>query len=201
MDAVELACALLGNQYMDANIGRILVLTDFSSESMTALEYAITLTREHLSEIVLVHVIEPLPRGVARWYDPSELLEQHAEEARGKLEEFEKQARALYSRCRSELHFGTAASVVADVARMLKADLIVLSARWRTGIFDRMLEGLPARLMRLASCPVLAVQVNPAAPRASAKPYHLLSEVFNSISNHSRPHRDHWPQGQGRQVI
>ena len=191
-DDHSVACVVLimGIGYMDGNIGRILLPTDFSSASLTALEYAVTLAHEHLSEIVLVHVVEPLPRGIARWYEPSELLEQHAEEARGKLEQFEKQARVLHSRCRSELHFGTASRVLADLASMLKANLIVVSTRRRTGIFDRLLEGLPERLTRLASCPVLAVQVDPAPASISAGPCHLLSQFFSSTTNHSRPPRD-----------
>ena len=176
--------------YMDGDIGRILLPTDFSSDSLAALEYAVALAREHLSEIVLVHVVEPLPRGVARWYDPSELLEQHAEEARSKLEQFEKQALVLYPHCRSELHFGTASGVITDLASRLKANLIVVSTRRRTGIFDRLLEGLPERLVRLASCPVLAVQVDPAPPRVPAKPHQILSQFFSSSSNHSRPRPD-----------
>lgn len=51
-------------------IGRILVPIDFSLHSLAALERAIDLAREHKSEIVLVHVIEPLPHGIGRWSDP-----------------------------------------------------------------------------------------------------------------------------------
>ncbi len=156
----------------DVSIGRILVPTDFSSDSLAALEYAASLAREHLSEIVLIHVTEPLPRGVGRWYEPSMLLEQYAEAARVKLEHFERQALARYPHCRSELHFGAVSRVIADMARKLKADLIVLATHPRTGLLDRLLEGLPERLMRTAPCPVLAVQVG-ATPMAIAKPHQV----------------------------
>ena len=56
-------------------IERILVPTDFSEHSLAALKYAIELAREHESEVVLVHVVEPLPYGIARWYEPTKLLE------------------------------------------------------------------------------------------------------------------------------
>ena len=176
-----------GILYMDENIGRVLLPTDFSSNSLAALKYAVGLAREHLSEIVLVHIIEPLPRGVARWYDPSELLGQHAEAARAKLEQFEKEARALYSRCRSEIHFGTASLTIASLARTLKADLIVISSRRRTGIFNRLLEGLPESLVRVAPCPVLAVQVDPAPPGATGKPYGFLYQFLGSSFVHPKP--------------
>src|ERR1019366_2519454 len=93
--------------------------------------------------------------------------------------------------CRSELHFGTPFRVIADLASMLKANLIVVSTRRRTGVFDRLLEGLPERLVRLASCPVLTVQVDPAPPRAPARPHQVLSQFFSSSSKHSRPLSDY----------
>ena len=78
-------------------IERILVPVDFSEHSLAALKYALELAREHESEVVLVHVVEPLPYGVGRWYEPTKLLEQYGEAASGELERFEKQARALYA--------------------------------------------------------------------------------------------------------
>ena len=49
-------------------IERILLPTDFSDHSLAALKYAVELAREHESEVVLVHVVEPLPYGIARWH-------------------------------------------------------------------------------------------------------------------------------------
>jgi nucleotide-binding universal stress UspA family protein len=146
----------------------VLLPIDFSSDSQPALEYAVGLAREHRSELVLVHVVEPLPRGASRWCNPSEVLEERAEAARKQLERFEKRALGLYRHCRSELHFGTTAQVIAELARNLKAGLIVVSTRRRTGILDRLLQGLPEKLMRLAPCPVLAVQSDPPS-RATAE--------------------------------
>jgi len=153
----------------DGSIRRILVPTDFSTDSLTAFEYAVSVARKHQAEIILVHVTEPLPRGANHWCESSTLLEQHAEAARAKLECFEKQALARYPRCRSELHFGVVPRVIAEVARKLPVDLIVLAARARTGLLDRLLEGLPEKLMHSAPCPVLAVQVGTATP-TTAKP-------------------------------
>jgi universal stress protein family protein len=65
----------LGEQIM--KIEHILVPVDFSDHSFAALKYAIELAREHTSEVVLVHVVEPLPYGIARFYEPTKLLEQY----------------------------------------------------------------------------------------------------------------------------
>jgi nucleotide-binding universal stress UspA family protein len=158
---------------MAEEIRRIVLATSLSSDSLGAVEYIAGLAREHASELVLVHVIEPLPRGIARWYEPSRLLGQYAENARNKLEHFEKQALALYPRCRSELHFGTAAQVIADVAKKLAADLIVVSAHQPTGIFDLVLGGLAERLIRRTACPVLAVRWGGGSSHETEQPDHF----------------------------
>ncbi len=155
----------------DGNIRRILVPTDFSADSMTAFEYAVSIAREPHAEIVLVHVTEPLPRGANHWCEPSTLLEQHTEAARAKLELFEQRATARYPHCRSELHFGVVRHVIAEVARRLDVDMIILASRPRTGLLDRMFEGLPEKLMHTAPCPVLAVQVGAATTSVKAHPF------------------------------
>jgi universal stress protein A len=157
-------------QHMDEDKERILVPIDFSSDSRPAIEYAVGLAREHLSEIVLVHVVEPLPHGADLWFDSSDLREQREQEAKRRLDHLENRTLALYPHCKSEVCFGTPARAIADVASNLKAKLIVVSVRVRTGIFDRLLEGLPEKLMRLAPCPVLAVPSASASDRRPTSP-------------------------------
>jgi len=144
--------------FMDDEIRPILVATDLSSEALSLFEHAAEIAREHNSEIVLVHVIEPLQWGIARWYEPTALLEEYAENARNKLQELERQALTVYPRCRCEIHFGMACQVIADLAKKLRSNLIVISAHPRSGIIRRLLGGLRERLERRASCPVLAVE-------------------------------------------
>jgi nucleotide-binding universal stress UspA family protein len=162
---------------MDGEIRRILLATDLSSDSRSALDYTVSLAGEHTSEIVLVHVIEPLPRGAARWFEPSRLLEQYAEDARNKLQHLERQALALNPRCRSELHFGVASQVIADLAKKLEADLIVVSAQRRMGMFDMVLGDLAGRLVRRTACPVLAVQCRGRSRRATAQSDYVHEDV------------------------
>src|SRR5271167_1916121 len=143
---------------MDEDTPQILVPIDFSSDSQPALEYAVGLARRQFSEIVLIHVVESLPHGVDQWCDPSDLRDQLAKNAWRHLKCFEKLALELYPHCRSEVYFGAPAQAIAARASTLKAKMIVVSVRRRTGLFDRLLEGLPEKLLRLAPCPVLAVQ-------------------------------------------
>ncbi len=139
-------------------IERILVPTDFSEHSLAALKYAIELAREHESEVVLVHVVEPLPYGVGRWYEPTKLLEDYGEMASGELERFEKQATQLYPKCRSELHFGVVHEVIGELVSKLKVDLIVMSMRGQTHLLDLLIGGTAEKLLRYAPCPVLRIR-------------------------------------------
>ena len=141
-------------------IERILVPTDFSLRSFAALERAIDLAREHQSEIVLVHVIEPLPSGAGRWSDPTQLLEHSAKDGRTRLERFTEHARRLYPKCTSELHFGIVYEVISQLARKLNIDLIVVAARSQSGWLDGMMRSVAEKLVRQAPCLVLAVQVD-----------------------------------------
>jgi len=139
-------------------IERILVPTDFSEGSLTALKYAIELAQEHESEVVLVHVVEPLPYGIARWYEPTKLLEHYGEVASDELERFEKEATQLYPKSRSELHFGVIHEVIGELVNRLKVDLIVMSMRGQTHVEDLLIRGTAEKLLRHAPCPVLRIR-------------------------------------------
>lgn len=134
---------------------RILVPVDFSDRSLITVKYAIELAREHESEVVLVHVVAPLPRGAARWSDTTKLLEHHGEKASKELERFEKEAIHLYPKCRSELHFGVVHEVIGEVVRGLNVDLVVISMRGQTPLLDLLIGGTAYELLRRAPCPVL----------------------------------------------
>ena len=139
-------------------IERILVPVDFSEHSRAALKYAIELAHEHESEIVLVHVVEPLPYGSTRWDEPTKLLEQYGEVALDELERFEKEAMQLYPKCRSELHFGVVHEVIGELVIKLKVDLIVMSMRGQTHLLDLLIGGNAEKLLRYAPCPVLRIR-------------------------------------------
>ncbi len=139
-------------------IERILVPTDFSAHSQAALRYATELAREHESEVVLVHVVEPLPYGVSRWYDPAELLERYGEAASVDLDRLGKEAMQLYPKCRTELHFGVVHEVIDKLVNDLKIDLIVISMQGRTGLHSLLPGGTAEKILRHARCPVLRIR-------------------------------------------
>jgi nucleotide-binding universal stress UspA family protein len=139
-------------------IERIMVPTDFSGHSFAALQYAIELAREHDSEIVLVHVVEHLPYGTARWSEPTKLLEHYAEAARGEMERFAREATQLYPKCRTELHFGVVHEVIGELAGKLKIDLVIISVRGQTHLLDLLIGGTAEKILRYVPCPVLRIR-------------------------------------------
>jgi nucleotide-binding universal stress UspA family protein len=139
-------------------LDRILLPTDFSEHSLSALKYAIELAREHESEVVLVHVVEPLPYGSARWYEPTKLLEQYGEAASAELERFETQAKLLYPKCRCELHFGTVHEVIGELVTKLGVDLIVISMHGQSNLISLLMGGVAEKILRYAHCPVLRIR-------------------------------------------
>ncbi len=139
-------------------IERILVPVDFSEHSLAALKYATELAREHESEVLLVHVVEPLPYGIARWDEPTKLLEHYGEVALGELRRFEKEATQIYPQCRSELHFGVVHEVIGELVSKLTVDLIVISMRGTTHLLDLLIGGTAEKILRHAPCPVLRIR-------------------------------------------
>jgi universal stress protein A len=139
-------------------IERIMVPTDFSEHSRVSLRYALDLARDHASEVVLLHVVEPLPYGVGRWSEPTKTLEQYAETASAELKRFEQEATQLYPQCRSELHFGVVHEVIGELVRKFNVDLLVISMRGRTHLLDLLIGGTAEKILRYAPCPVLRIR-------------------------------------------
>jgi nucleotide-binding universal stress UspA family protein len=140
------------------NMKRIMVPTDFSEGSFEALKYAIKLMQNQELNLLIVHVIEPLPHGIGRWYEPTKLLERYAEEAATELERFEKRAKgALYPRCRSELHFGVIQEVIRQVARKNHIDLVVTSMGETAHLLHLLIGSTALKILRCSPCPVLRV--------------------------------------------
>jgi len=170
-------------------IERILVPTDFSRKALTALDYAIAIAREHESEIVLAHVIEPLPRGVGRWMDPAGLIERYLEEAQGQMTHLERYAIRQYPRCRGEIHFGVVDKVVADLVRELEADVVVIPVVHRgTGFLQMLFGGVADKLLHRAPCPVLTVPVGPAHDENRRRP-----EEVQHHERHGDQHKSGMP--------
>ena len=139
----------------------ILVPTDFSDVSLRALEYAKALAARENSEILLVHVNQPVNPVIppeAAWIDESEIFERQQEQ----LDQSAAVLRSEGFRAESLSLTGDLQDEVFSAAKQHKVDLIVLGTHGDRGL-ERFLAGSDAEVvLRHALCPVVAL--GPAVP-------------------------------------
>lgn len=147
-------------------IKRILVPIDFSRSSLKAVDYAIDLAKRNHAELVLVHVIEPMNYALPRYLpEPTALLEEQRKEAQDALDRLVERVSKRHPQCRSEVHLGIVYERIADLARTLKADLVIIATHGRSGLAHLLIGSVAERVVRMAPCPVLTVRspLHPAA--------------------------------------
>jgi nucleotide-binding universal stress UspA family protein len=143
---------------MSDPIKTILIATDFSENARKALQWGIVIAKEHNSTIVLVHALEYPALGL-------EGVEKSlVTESRAQLKSLEQLVHEANLPVRSETDPGKPWEVLARAAHRVKADLIILGTRGRTG-YKRMLLGSVAdRLIRSSSIPLLVIHPDDSPP-------------------------------------
>lgn len=140
---------------------KILCPTDFSEPARRALEAGIELADKFSAELVLVHVLSPVPAIAAGGYN--------LEKVRGDLE---KEARELMKKTVAELSaknqavsshivdgVGTRPSeYIVELAEKEEADLIVMATHGQSGWGRVFFGSVAEKVVRLAECPVLTVR-------------------------------------------
>ena len=144
---------------------RILVPTDFSATSDTALEYARGLTERFGAALHLVHVLEePL---VATLGNALELPEAPEYRTAVVVDAQTRLAHRAYPRASAQplattkVIPGTAASAIVNYAAEHAVDLIVMGTHGRTGMAHLMVGSVAEQVVRSAPCPVLTVRLHP----------------------------------------
>lgn len=146
---------------------RILVPTDFSECSKTALQLAVAFANgEKETSVAVLHVVEP---AVPSYDDDLGVLEPEALRT-----EFEALAasRGRELQIDAEIAYGEPAREILAYADKHKIDLIVMGTHGSGGIVDFLVGDTAEKVMRKATCPVLTVRgdsVIPAEPSATAE--------------------------------
>lgn len=134
---------------------KVVVPFDFSDESIEALDTAISLATSP-SSVHLVHVLPELSLGEAGviWDEiKNENRIEHAREAIGA-----KLSDPKYAELQIDVEIGDPGHRIADVAKKLSADLIVMPSHGRTGIAHMLIGSVAERVLRLSHCPVLVLR-------------------------------------------
>jgi nucleotide-binding universal stress UspA family protein len=146
------------------HVRQILFATDFGSASLAALPYAISLAKEDAAQLVMLHVLAPIPTLNASppWYSRAELIEQQ-EPARqrilDRLAQLIPKDELLSFAAEFVAPFDTLPWGILNVAEEREADLIVMGVN--RAAFVRASAHMPwavaHEIVRYAKCPVLTV--------------------------------------------
>lgn len=143
-----------------ARIKSILVPVDFSPDSTRSLSYAAPLAAQLNAKLVLLHVVEPVATPDFAGAFPLAMDNDKAlAESKIALESIAKKLKVpTKSIDRIITRFGRAYHEIAEAARSLKVDLVVLATRGNTGLKHVLLGSTAERVVRHAPCPVLVVR-------------------------------------------
>ena len=139
---------------------RVVVATDFSKPGDHARDVGVSLAKELGAEVHLVHAFD-IPLALVTPYEvavPDGLIREAREAARKKLDRALDEVRAKGVKATGHLAEVPAAPAIADLAKELKADLVVIGTHGRTGLRHVLLGSVAERTLRLAPCAVLAVK-------------------------------------------
>jgi len=159
------------------SLSKILVTTDFSQVSKTALEYAAALAGQYEAKITVAHALSPEPM-LSVPLDPLPVEADPAHlEAEAKLVEFALGDNTLQTRpAKVLLERGEVWKVIADVIQNEQIDLVVTGTHGRQGLKRLVLGSEAEKIYRRANCPVLTV--GPQVPRLGAAKWGLKTILF-----------------------
>jgi nucleotide-binding universal stress UspA family protein len=145
---------------------RVILATDFSDEGAYAMRQGAELAKRLEAEIHLVHAfdvpLEPVTRyGIAI---PTDIVPLARDVARKKLDAAAGELGSLGMKVESHLTEVPAATAIAEVAKSLSADLIVMGTHGFTGLRHLLLGSVAERTLRLAPCAVLTMKSKAGGP-------------------------------------
>jgi nucleotide-binding universal stress UspA family protein len=158
------------------SLSNILVTTDFSQVSKTALPFAAALARQYEAKIVVAHALSPEPL-LSVPVDPLPLDGDPAWlNAEGKLAEFALGNALGVSPPQMLLERGDVWPVISDIIQKNKIDLVVTGTHGRQGLKKLVMGSEAEKIYRRATCPVLTV--GPQVPPLTETNWKLKTILF-----------------------
>jgi nucleotide-binding universal stress UspA family protein len=172
----------------------ILVPTDFSKISISALEVAVEIAKKSNSEITVLHVVEEAGEGSfsiagewqtnTNWTDKLFTLKL-LEKAKAQLEKLVLDSRFSSVKVNGELRLGNAFHGMRTIIVEQKVDLVVMGTRGRSKLEEMVIGSNTERVVRHAKCPVLSIHKKPAKINFKnivyATAMHKDEEVFSRM--------------------
>ena len=142
------------------HVGSILIPTDLSEFSLSAIDYIAKSSEFKKAEIYLLHVIDNVPEiGVPNMELHPPLLYQEAEANAKK--ELDRLVRTHLGKARAGhvvLRHGPPAREIVSFAREKKIDLIIIATHGRTRLAHMLMGSIAEKVVRMSPVPVLAVK-------------------------------------------
>ena len=173
---------------------KILVPTDFSKTSITALEVAAEIASKSSAEITLLHVVEEATpdsynitgewRTTQDWSNRLFTLKL-LEKAKAQLEKLVLDPKFSSVKVNGELRLGNAFHRMRTIITEHKVDLVVIGTQGQSKLEEMIIGSNTERVVRHAKCPVLSVHKKPAKVDFKnivyATAMHKDEEVFTKI--------------------
>ncbi len=158
------------------SLSNILVTTDFSQVSKTALPYATALARQYEAKIVVAHALSPEPH-LSVPVDPLPIEADPAwMEADTRLAEFVLCNSRGVRPAKVLLERGDVWSVISGVIQKNEIDLVVAGTHGRRGLKRLVLGSAADKIYRRAACPVLTI--GPQVPPLRGTNWKLKTILF-----------------------
>jgi universal stress protein A len=146
-----------------AAVKRILVPTDFSKFSDSALKQAVEMAKQHKAKIHLFHVIQIIQQcAVDYCLDNATVEELEQKSTQSSLDMMQKQIRRVVKssdiNILSDVRKGTPYQEILKEQEDKKIDLIVIATHGRTGLIGHLLGSVAEKVARHATCPVFLVR-------------------------------------------
>ncbi|MCM8770200.1 MAG: universal stress protein, partial [Candidatus Omnitrophica bacterium] len=142
-------------------IKKILWPTDFSPLSEKAIEPALTLAEVFEAQIIICHIVSPMPVSPdVLNFDVTRYEKEMLQAARSNLDRLAQKLREKNPKLqiKTVVEIGTPAESITQIATKFAVDLIVISTHGRTGFNHLLFGSVAERVIRTALCPVLVVR-------------------------------------------
>ncbi len=156
-------------------IKKILVTTDLSEESRSAMEFAVWLASKEKASITLLYCVDNLPTVAYHTVDLSfdKFREEIMFQEQKRLKTFTTATEKLFkTKVHTQLVEGNASQEIVHFAGKNGFDLIVMNTHGRTGIQHTILGSVAEKVVRKAPCPVLTIRSttsNKPKPKSKSK--------------------------------
>jgi nucleotide-binding universal stress UspA family protein len=143
------------------HVKKILVTTDLSEESRSAMEYAAWLASIEHSSVTLLYCVDNIPTVAYHTVDLTfdtfrlELLKQERRRLNDFAETLQKSVKQKFDIVMIE---GNASKKIIEYAEKHGFDFIVMNTNGRTGIQHAVLGSISEKVVRHAPCPVITIR-------------------------------------------